>query len=58
MQRSMFEEQGHDPLASRLRPDTLEGYVGQTHLLGGRKSIAAIDRARSDLFDDLLGRPV
>ncbi len=35
--RSMFEEQGHDPLASRLRPDTLEGYVGQTHLLGGKE---------------------
>ena len=37
MQRSMFEDQGHDPLASRLRPDTLEGYVGQTHLLGEGK---------------------
>ena len=37
MQRSMFEDQEHDPLASRLRPDTLEGYVGQTHLLGEGK---------------------
>ena len=37
MQRSLFEDQGHDPLASRLRPDTLEGYVGQTHLLGEGK---------------------
>lgn len=37
MQRSLFENQGHDPLASRLRPETLEGYVGQTHLLGKGK---------------------
>lgn len=37
MQRSLFENQGHDPLASRLRPETLEGYVGQRHLLGKGK---------------------
>lgn len=37
MQRSLFENTISDPLASRLRPETLEEYVGQTHLLGKGK---------------------
>ena len=37
MQRSLFEGQAPDPLASRLRPETLEQYAGQKHLLGEGK---------------------
>jgi putative ATPase len=33
-QHSLFENHVYVPLATRLRPDTLEGYFGQTHLLG------------------------
>lgn len=32
-QKSLFEEQVQDPLASRLRPTTLKEYVGQKHLV-------------------------
>lgn len=34
---SLFEDQIPRPLAARLRPRTLEEYVGQTHLLGEGK---------------------
>ena len=37
MQRSLFEDQARDPLASRVRPETLDEYVGQTHLLAEGK---------------------
>lgn len=33
-QTSLFEKQIQDPLASRLRPQTLDDYVGQEHLVG------------------------
>ena len=34
-QQTLFEKQGMDrPLASRMRPHTLEEFVGQEHLLG------------------------
>lgn len=36
-QRSLFETGQNNPLASRLRPSTLEGFVGQRHLLGEGK---------------------
>jgi len=36
-QMSMFESKVTQPLAARLRPRTLEEYVGQTHLLGEDK---------------------
>ena len=36
-QKSLFEEQLQDPLASRLRPLSLEDYVGQEHLVGRGK---------------------
>ena len=31
---TLFEDRGAQPLAARLRPVTLEDFVGQTHLLG------------------------
>lgn len=36
-QTSLFHQQVPDPLASRLRPQTLEDYVGQKHLIGKGK---------------------
>ncbi len=34
------EPKGYEPLASRMRPQTLAHYVGQTHLLGTGKSLS------------------
>ena len=44
MQQSGFTElstpdQGHQPLAARMRPVTLEQYVGQSHILGPDKPL-------------------
>lgn len=36
-QLTLFEKQVSQPLAARLRPESLEEYVGQTHLLGKGK---------------------
>ena len=36
-QHTLFEQDVPQPLAARLRPQTLEEYVGQTHLLGKGK---------------------
>lgn len=36
-QRSLFEMQDSEPLASRMRPKTLDEFVGQTHLIGENK---------------------
>lgn len=36
-QTSLFQNQIQEPLASRLRPQTLEDYVGQKHLVGKGK---------------------
>ena len=42
-QMGLFEEQrGQAPLASRLRPKTLEDYVGQTHLMGKGKILRSL----------------
>lgn len=45
-----------EPLASRIRPKTLEGFVGQTHLVGpGRPLRIAIEK--SQIFSFLLWGP-
>lgn len=36
-QMTLFEQELPQPLAARLRPQTLEEYVGQNHLLGKGK---------------------
>ncbi len=36
-QQSLFENKRDEPLASRLRPNTLEEFVGQEHLIGEGK---------------------
>lgn len=39
MQDSLFGDQGVEPLAARMRPKTLDDYVGQTHLVGPGKPL-------------------
>ena len=36
-QQTFFEQEGSAPLAARLRPRTLEEFVGQEHLIGEGK---------------------
>ena len=36
-QRTFFESEMSQPLSARLRPQTIEEYVGQKHLLGEGK---------------------
>ena len=44
-QKSLFDDRDlNSPLASRLRPKTLEEVAGQKHLLGRGKDPAAADR--------------
>lgn len=55
-QLSLFDQAGDlgAPLASRLRPQSLDEFVGQKHLLGeGRMLRQLIER--SDFFHDFLG---
>ena len=39
VQSNMFEKPSLEPLASRLRPKTLDEFVGQTHLIGEGKML-------------------
>ncbi|MCH5184406.1 MAG: AAA family ATPase, partial [Oscillospiraceae bacterium] len=52
-QQGMFSQQESQPLAARLRPRTLEEYVGQQHLLGEGKVLRRLienDRVSSMIF--------
>ena len=52
-QQGMFSKNETQPLASRLRPRTLEEYVGQEHLLGEGKVLRRLienDRVSSMIF--------
>ena len=54
-QMSLFEEESsiNMPLASRLRPESLDGFVGQKHLLGEGKVLRRIieeDNVSSMIF--------
>lgn len=43
MQDSLFESPSHyEPLASRLRPTSLDNYIGQEHLLGADKALRKV----------------
>ncbi len=43
MQDSLFENpSGYEPLASRLRPTSLQQYIGQEHLLGEDKALRKV----------------
>lgn len=39
MQDNLFADQGVEPLAARMRPKTLDEYVGQAHLVGPGKPL-------------------
>lgn len=51
MQNNLFTEQvGFRPLAARMRPESLEDYVGQMHLVGpGSRSVEPWSRGNSTL---------
>lgn len=52
-QNTFFEQELPQPLAARLRPQTLEEYVGQTHLLGKGKVLRRLiesDQISSMIF--------
>ena len=52
-QQNMFEAPLERPLASRMRPDALEGFAGQQHLLGPGKVLRQLidaDRIASMIF--------
>ncbi len=52
-QTTLFERRAPQPLAARLRPCTLEEYVGQTHLLGPGKVLRRLiesDQVSSMIF--------
>ena len=53
MSDALFENREHEPLASRMRPQTLDEYVGQEHIVGKgrllRRAIAA-DQLTSVIF--------
>jgi putative ATPase len=51
--RTLFENDENRPLAARLRPQSLEDFVGQTHLLGPGKVLSRLiaeDRISSMIF--------
>ena len=55
-QLSLFDDRKSSaPLASRLRPKSLEEFVGQKHLVGEGKDPPPAYRKGSDFFHDLLG---
>ncbi|GHU67772.1 ATPase AAA [Clostridia bacterium] len=52
-QHTLFGDQAYAPLASRMRPETLDGYFGQRHLLGEGKALRRLiesDRIPSMIF--------
>ena len=52
-QRSLFDDDLSQPLAARLRPETLEEFVGQRHLLGKNRVLRRLiesDRMSSMIF--------
>lgn len=43
MQNQLFnDKKAYEPLASRMRPKTLDGYIGQEHLLGEGKALRRV----------------
>jgi putative ATPase len=52
---TLFQATG-EPLAARMRPRTLEGFLGQAHLLGPGKALGALIR-RGDVGSCLLWGP-
>lgn len=58
MDQSLFQNGNFQPLASRMRPQTLDEFVGQTHLLGKNKVLSNLiehDEISSMIFWVRLG---
>ena len=55
-QMTLFENQTPQPLASRLRPQSLDEYVGQEHLLGRGKVLRRL--IESDQVSSMIFWPV
>lgn len=54
-QMTLFDRELPQPLAARLRPQSLEEYAGQTHLLGKGKVLRRLienDQVSSMIFGD------
>ncbi|MGN0745430.1 MAG: replication-associated recombination protein A, partial [Aristaeellaceae bacterium] len=51
-QESFFGAMASQPLAARLRPATLEEFVGQTHLLGPGKALRRL--IESDMISSMI----
>ena len=54
-QTTMFDNKAEQPLASRLRPERLEEFVGQKHLIGEGKVLRRLiesDHISSMIFGD------
>ena len=52
-QKTLFEDYTNQPLAARLRPQTLEEFAGQSHLLGEGKILRRLieeDKISSMIF--------
>ena len=52
-QKSIFDNENNQPLASRLRPQSLDEFVGQTHLIGEGKILRKLieeDKISSLIF--------
>ena len=41
-QNSLFKEKTNAPLADRMRPESLDEYVGQQHLIGENKILRTL----------------
>ena len=52
-QSTFFEQKDSQPLAARLRPRTLDEFVGQTHLLGEGKVLRRLIEGDSISYDIL-----
>ena len=40
--RSLFEKEGYQPLADRIRPNDFNNIYGQTHIIGEKKILSEI----------------
>ena len=40
--RSLFEKEGYQPLADRIRPNDFDNIYGQTHIIGEKKILSEI----------------
>lgn len=56
MQRDFFKNESVEPLASKIRPKNLDGYIGQKHLVGPNKPLR-VALEKKHLFSFILWGP-